>query len=165
MHKIGSLIFMVLLLTHLPLMTVNAAHADFSVGPQYSTTHVYVAPGQFDQFIASFMGTFGGKTSTQGMLQVTPTPSQAVSQLGLTPVGTVSVFGFKTPIPYPFGLERTGYLVNDFDKAIAAARASGADVIVGPFSDPLGKDVIIQWPGGVNMQLYWHNIPPPLMPN
>jgi hypothetical protein len=160
MRKVESLIFMVLLLTHLPLMTVNAAHADFSVGPQYGTTHVYVAPGQFDRFIASFMGTFGGKTSTQGILQVTPTPSLAVSQLGLTPVGTVSVFGFKTPIPYPFGLERTGYLVNDFDKAIAAARASGADVIVGPFSDPLGREVIIQWPGGVNMQLYWHNIPP-----
>ena len=29
-----------------------------------------------------------------------------------------------------------------------------------PFDDPIGKDVVIQWPGGVNMQLYWHTTPP-----
>ncbi|MCL9684371.1 glyoxalase [Legionella maioricensis] len=161
MRKVGSLVCTVLMLADLSLMTVNAAqNSDFSVGPQYNTTHVYVAPGQFDRFIASFMGTFGGNTSPQGIFQVTPTPSQTMSQLGLTPVGAVSVFGFKTPIPYPFGLERTGYLVKDLDKALAAARDSGADVVVAPFSDPVGRDAIIQWPGGVYMQLYWHNIPP-----
>jgi hypothetical protein len=26
--------------------------------------------------------------------------------------------------------------------------------------DPIGRDVIIQWPGGVNMQLYWHTTAP-----
>jgi hypothetical protein len=31
-----------------------------------------------------------------------------MSQLIFTPVGTVSVFGFTTPVPYPFGNERTG---------------------------------------------------------
>jgi predicted enzyme related to lactoylglutathione lyase len=79
-----------------------------------------------------------------------------MSQLVLTPVGTVSAFGFKTPIPYPFGLERTGYLVTDMDEAIRAAKATGADVLVAPFNDPIGRDAIIQWPGGVNTQLYWH---------
>ena len=29
-----------------------------------------------------------------------------------------------------------------------------------PFDDPIGKDAVIQWPGGVNMQLYWHTTPP-----
>ena len=71
-----------------------------------------------------------------------------------TPADTLSVFGFKTPIPYPFGLERTGYLVTDMDAAVGAARAHGADVIVAPFSDPIGRDAIVQWPGGVNMQLF-----------
>ena len=79
-----------------------------------------------------------------------------MSQLVLTPVGTISVFGFKTPVPYPFGLERTGYLVTDMDEAIDAAKATGADVLVAAFSDPIGRDAIIQWPGGVNTQLYWH---------
>jgi predicted enzyme related to lactoylglutathione lyase len=83
-----------------------------------------------------------------------------MSQLILTPVGTVSVFGFKTPIPYPFGSERTGYLVTDLDAAVHAARASGADVIVSPFNDPIGRDAIVQFPGGVNMQLYWHTTSP-----
>jgi predicted enzyme related to lactoylglutathione lyase len=131
-----------------------------AVSPQYDTTHVYVAPEDFDRFVASVVATFGGKTSPQGVFTVTPTPSQTMSQLVLTPVGTLSVFGFKTPIPYPFGTERTGYLVTDMDAAIRAARANGADVLVTPFNDPIGRDAIIQWPGGVNMQLYWHTTAP-----
>ena len=133
---------------------------NFTVGPQYDTTHVYVAPEDFNRFVASFVATFGGTTSKQGVFQVTPTPSQTMSQLALTPAGTISVFGFKTPIPYPFGSERTGYLVTDLDKAAAAARQAGADVTVTPFNDPIGRDVLIQWPGGVGMQLYWHTTAP-----
>jgi predicted enzyme related to lactoylglutathione lyase len=131
-----------------------------AVGPQYDTTHVYVAPEDFDRFVASFVATFGGSTSKQGVFTVTPTPSSTMSQLILTPVGTLSVFGFKTPVPYPFGLERTGYLVTDLDAAVRAAHASGGDVIVAPFNDPIGRDAIVQWPGGVNMQLYWHTTAP-----
>jgi hypothetical protein len=70
------------------------------------------------------------------------------------------VFGFTTPIPYPFGLERTGYLVTDMDTAIQSAKANDADVVVAPFKDPIGLDAIIQWPGGVYMQLYWHTTAP-----
>ena len=131
-----------------------------AVAPQYDTTHVYVAPEDFDQFVTSFVATFGGSTSTQGVFTVTPTPSSTMSQLVLTPVGTLSVFGFKTPVPYPFGSERSGYMVTDLDAAVRAARASGADVIVAPFDDPIGQDAIVQWPGGVNMQLYWHTTAP-----
>src|SRR6201996_860164 len=134
------------------------------VAPQYDTTHVYVAPEDFDRFVASLLATFGGTTSKQGVFQVTPTPSKTMSQLVLTPVGSVSVFGFKTPIPYPFGAERTGYLVTDLDGAVRTAVADGADVLVAPFNDPIGRDVVIQWPGGVNMQLYWHTIAPSYKP-
>jgi len=70
------------------------------------------------------------------------------------------LFGFKTPIPYPYGAERTGYLVTDMDEAIQLAKTSGADVLVATFPDPIGKDAVIQWPGGVNMQLYWHTAKP-----
>jgi hypothetical protein len=138
----------------------GAAPPDIAVGPQYDTTHVYVAPENFDHFVASLLATFGGSATKQGVFTVTPTPSSTMSQLVLTPVGLVSVFGFKTPIPYPFGVERTGYLVTDLDVAIRAARAAGADVLVAPFNDPIGRDAIVQWPGGVNMQLYWHTTPP-----
>src|SRR6202051_1958535 len=135
-----------------------------TVGPQYDTTHVYVAPEDFDRFVASLLATFGGTTTKQGVFTVTPTQSSTMSQLVLTPVGSVSVFGFKTPIPYPFGLERTGYLVTDMDEAIRAAKATGADVMVTSFKDPIGRDAIIQWPGGVNTQLYWHTTAPSYAP-
>jgi predicted enzyme related to lactoylglutathione lyase len=135
-----------------------------AVGPQYDTTHVYVAPQDFDRFIASLTATFGGTTTKQGVFTVTPTPSSTMSQLVMTPAGTVSVFGFKTPVPYPFGLERTGYLVTDMDEAVHAAKATGADVLVAPFNDPIGRDAIIQWPGGVNTQLYWHTTAPSYSP-
>jgi hypothetical protein len=138
--------------------------AHVAVGPQYDTTHVYVAPEDFDRFVASLIATFGGKTSQEGVFTVTPTPSSTRIQLVLTPAGTLSVFGFKTPIPYPFGLERTGYLVTDMDKAVHAAKATGADVLVAPFNDPIGQDAIIQWPGGVNTQLYWHTNAPSYAP-
>jgi hypothetical protein len=137
---------------------------DVAVQPQYDTTHVYVAPEDFDRFVASIVATFGGTTSKQGVFTVTPTPSSTISQLVMTPVGTISVFGFKTPIPYPFGVERTGYLVTDIDRAVQAARASGAEVVVAPFDDPIGKDAIIEWPGGVDTQLYWHTIAPSYKP-
>jgi predicted enzyme related to lactoylglutathione lyase len=142
----------------------TARTADVAVGPQYDTTHVYVAPQDFDRFVASLIATFGGTTAKQGVFTVTPTPSSTMSQLVMTPVGTVSVFGFKTPVPYPFGLERTGYLVTDVDEAIRAAKATGADVLVAAFNDPIGQDAIIQWPGGVNTQLYWHTTAPSYAP-
>lgn len=131
-----------------------------AVGPQYDTTDVYVARQDFDRFVASLTATFGGTTTKQGVFTVTPTPSSTMSQLVLTPVGTISVFGFKTPIPYPFGVEHTGYLVKDLDAAVRVARETGADVIVAPFNDAIGRDAIIQWPGGVNTQLYCHTTAP-----
>src|ERR1700757_4097919 len=131
-----------------------------AVGPQYDPNHGFVAPEDFDRFVESLLATFGGTATKQGVFTVTPTQSSTMSQLVLTPVGTVSVFGFKTPIPYPFGLERTGYLVTDMDEAVRAAKATGADVFVASFNDPIGRDAIIQWPGGVNTQLYWHTTAP-----
>jgi hypothetical protein len=133
---------------------------NIAVAPQYDTTHVYVAPEDVDRFAASFLTTFGGTSSRQVVATVTPTASSTTSQLLQTPSGTVSLFGFKTPIPYPFGAERTGYLVTDLDVAIQAARTTGADVLVTSFPDPIGRDAVIQWPGGVNTQLYWHTATP-----
>jgi predicted enzyme related to lactoylglutathione lyase len=144
--------------------TPASATPPVAVGPQYDTTHVYVPPADVDGFVASFLATFGGQSTKQVVATVTSTPSSTTSQLLQTPVGTVSLFGFKTPIPFPFGAERTGYLVTDMDVAIKAARAAGADILVEPFPDPIGRDAVIQWPGGVNTQIYWHTTPPSYAP-
>src|ERR1700678_4515842 len=161
---IGEAAFSLLLLHHSATAVVYAAPAEFAAGPQYDTTHVYVKPEDFNVFVASLLTTLGGATSKQGVFTVTPTPSSTMSQLVLTPAGTLSVFGFKTPVPYPFGEERTGYLVTDLDAAVRAARATGADVLVTPFNDPIGRDAIIQWPGGVVTQFYWHKTAPSYAP-
>lgn len=161
-HLIEILLVWSLLSPSVAVARDQGAHSaqQVGVGAQYDTTHVYVAPDDVDKFAASFLSTFGGQSTKQVVATVTPTPSSTTSQLLQTPVGTVSLFGFKTPIPYPFGAERTGYLVTDLDEAINAARHSGADVLVAAFPDPIGRDAVIQWPGGVNMQLYWHTTKP-----
>ncbi len=148
------------------ILFVGTARADdvnksptLAIGPQYSTTHVYVAPENFDTLVSSLLSVFGGIATPRGVFTVTPTPSKTISQLVLTPVGSFSIFGFQTPIPYPFGIERTGYMVSDLDGAVRAAAANGADVVVAPFDDPIGRDAVVAWPGGVHMQLYWHTRP------
>ncbi|MBV9760593.1 MAG: glyoxalase, partial [Acidobacteriaceae bacterium] len=103
----------------------TAATPEVAVGPQYDSTHVYVAPEDFDRFVQSILATFGGTTTNESESQVTPTPSRTLSQVVLTPAGTLSVFGYETPIPYPFGGERTGYLVTDLDGGVEAARRDG----------------------------------------
>src|SRR5215468_962845 len=159
-RHIASLLLAGLLLSSPAQAKDAGTNTVYGVGAQYDTTHVYVAPDDVDKFVTSFLATFGGKSTKQVVATVTPTPSSTTSQLLQTPVGTVSLFGFKTPIPYPFGAERTGYLVSDIDAAVKVAQAAGADVLVATFPDPIGRDVVIQWPGGVNMQLYWHTTKP-----
>ena len=165
MTKVSTAIASAVLATQLLCLNLSAQSTpgngtNVAVAPQYDTTHVYVAPEDFDRFVASLIATFGGTTAKQGVFTVTPTASSTISQLVLTPVGSLSVFGFKTPIPHPFGVERTGYLVTDMNAAIREARATGADVLVTPYDDPIGKDAVIQFPGGVNTQLYWHTASP-----
>jgi predicted enzyme related to lactoylglutathione lyase len=135
-----------------------------AVGPQYDSTHVYVTPEDLDRFTTSLVATFGGIKSQPATIGVTPTPSKTTFEFVFTPVGTFSVFGFTTPIPYPFGIERTGYLVTDMDAAVRSAAAHGADIVVAPFPDPIGRDAIIEWPGGLHMQLYWHTKAPSYAP-
>jgi hypothetical protein len=153
-----------LVLALLGILTVpiptTATESGFAVDPQYDTSHVYVPAQDVNQFAASFLATFGGQSTKQVIVTVTPTPSRTSSQLLQTPVGTVSLFGFQTPIPYPFGAERTGYLVTNLDAAVAAARRDGAAVLVASFPDPIGRDAVIEWPCGLKMQLYWHTVKP-----
>jgi hypothetical protein len=141
-----------------------ATRVRLAVGTQYDSTHVYVTPGSVNAFVTSWEATFGGTNTEQVVTDVTPTPSQTISELVLSPVGTLSVFDYQTPAPYPFGAERTGWLVTNLDQGVHAAEADGATLVVAPFADPIGKDAVIQFPGGVDAQLYVHNTPPSYAP-
>jgi hypothetical protein len=131
-----------------------------AAGPQYDSTHVYVATGQQSAFVTSWEATFGGTNSTPVLTDVTPTPSETESEIILSPVGTLSVFGFTTPIPYPFGAERGGWLVTNLNEGVSDALADGGFDVVSPFDDPIGQDTIVQFPGGVDFQLYIHDTAP-----
>ncbi|MGK4585861.1 glyoxalase [Kitasatospora sp. HPMI-4] len=151
---------------HVPLSGCGPrpAASRLAVGPQYDTTHVYVEHGKVPAFSASWKATFGGSSTAVSTTTVTPTPSRTESELVFSPVGTLSVFDFQTPLPYPFGTERTGWLMKDFDKGVQRAKDSGASLLVAPFPDPIGRDAVIQFPGGVNTQIYWHTTPPSYPP-
>lgn len=134
-----------------------SAIPDIAVSPQYDTTHVYVdSPTHHDALVDAWTATFGGHASQRITANIMPVPANTQFQYVWSPVGNLSTFSFLTPIPYPFGAERTGWLVTDMDQAIQAARAAGAEVIVDKFKDPIGYDAVIQFPGGVKYQLYWH---------
>jgi predicted enzyme related to lactoylglutathione lyase len=161
---LASLLLFPLVLSASGDKTAPARGTGVAVGPQYDSTHVYVAAGDLDAFVSSFAATFGGQPSKRSVTSVLPVPSSTEFQFVSTPVGMLSVFAYQTPIPFPFGQERTGYLVTDMNQAIKDARAAGAEVIVEPFKDPIGIDAVIQWPGAVKMQLYWHFAAPQYTP-
>lgn len=141
-----------------------AKNQSIAVGPQYDSTHVYVAEKDLQDFLNSFIATFGGQYTKPITTNVLPVPSRTKFSYIRSPVGMLSVFAYETKVPYPFGQERYGYLVTDMDQAIQAARKAGAEVVVEPFKDAIGRDAVIQWNGGVKMQLYWHSTPPSYPP-
>src|SRR5438128_9922678 len=116
MRLIRALSFTILLIVGTVPVAVGQQTAtpnvapNVAIGPQYDTTHVYVAPDDFDRFVASVLATFGGTTTKQVVVTVTPTPSSTLSQLILTPVGSMSVFDYKPPVQFPLGVERTASL-------------------------------------------------------
>jgi hypothetical protein len=138
--------------------TTAAASASGSgslaVGPGYNAAHVYVPPADVNTFVSSWEATFGGTNTTPTAFQITPVPSTTISTLLFSPVGMLSVYGYQTGIPYPWGQERVGDDVTSIDGGVADAERSGADLVVSPWADKHGEDVILQFPGGVNIQLY-----------
>jgi hypothetical protein len=65
MRKLAYLAAVSLVLSTPAAFARDAAAADYAVGPQYDTTHVYVPEDAFDTFVASFVATFGGSTASR----------------------------------------------------------------------------------------------------
>lgn len=134
-----------------------AGTASQALGPQYSTTHVYVPPGSVAALGQVWLALFGGTATAPATVTVTPTPSTALWSGVRSPIGSLSIFGYTSGVPYPFGSERTGWMVKNIEVAVTQAVAAGAPVIVAPFKDAVGHDAVVQFPGGANSQLYSHD--------
>lgn len=135
-------------------------------GAQYTASHVYTTLDRIDALAASLQATLGGFiVNSTDNYRITPTPSSAKAVLLSTPAGTFGMFAFHAPMPYAFGEDRIGYYVKDIDSAVRKALRSGASVVVSKFSDPIGSDAIVRWPGGSVTQFYKTDMPsmsPPL---
>ena len=64
-----------------PATSQSARDAGVAVGPQYGTTHVYIAPADFDGFINSFVATFGGTPSKRIVGSVLPVLRSRLTKL------------------------------------------------------------------------------------
>lgn len=135
--------------------SVNSSNYLIS-GTQNGSTHIYLQSGTLASFTNSIASTFGGSIQQGGTAQITPTPSTVKSAFVFTPVGNFTGFEYTTPVPKPFGNENYGFMVSDMEQALLAARQLGASVMIEPFPDALGRDAVLIWPNGVQMQLFQH---------
>ena len=71
--------------------TKPAPDVGVAVGAQYDSTHVYVAPGDLDAFVNSFVATFGGQPSKRSVTNVLPRAKQH----------RVPIFDRLRSAPYP----------------------------------------------------------------
>jgi hypothetical protein len=123
-------------------------------GPSDNTAHAYVQHGQLDAFIHSWEATFGGTNPPPAANTITPTGSRMVGAIINSPIGVVSAYDYQTPVPYPFGAEHGGVAVHGVDAATATARVAGGVAAVAPWTGPGGREAVVQFPGGVDFQLY-----------
>ena len=100
------------------------------------------------------MATFGGYATTPQSADLTPIPTKALASQVFSPVGPLAVFDFQSPRPYPFGLEETGWGVQDTDKATQIANADGASTLLAPFDDQIGRDGTVQSSGGFITEIH-----------
>jgi hypothetical protein len=124
--------------------------------PRTSTS----APEDLDRFVASFVGTFGG-TASKGRYHYSHSDAER-NRAAVHSLARRNLVRIRLQDPDSLSLRSRKDRISrgDLDAALRAAQTDGADIIVAPFPDPIGRDVVIQWPGGVNMQLYIHTTPP-----
>ncbi|WIX77247.1 hypothetical protein QRX50_38515 [Amycolatopsis carbonis] len=123
-------------------------------GVEYDASHVYLQHGKLPAFIKSWEATFGGTDNGQNTFQITPTPSKALASIIHSPVGLLAAYDYQTPVPFPFGAEQTGFGVHDPDLGADAALRSGAAVTVTPWTGPVGREAVVQFPGGFASQIW-----------
>ena len=57
-------------------------------------------------------------------------------------------------LPFPYGLETTGYETADLKDTLEKARVSGAKVLVEPYASDGRRAAIVQFPGGYIAEIH-----------
>jgi hypothetical protein len=64
------------------------------------------------------------------------------------------VFVTEGHLPYPYGRELTGYEVANLKDTLAKASASGATILVEPFTSEHRTSAVLQFPGGYIAEIH-----------
>jgi hypothetical protein len=57
-------------------------------------------------------------------------------------------------LPYPFGLDKSGYQVTSLAATLAKAKVAGATVLWGPYDSPALDSAIVEFPGGYIAEIH-----------
>jgi hypothetical protein len=68
--------------------------------------------------------------------------------------GNMQVLVTDGQLPYPFGLETTGYEVDDLSATLEKAKAAGAQVLSTPYKLTDRSTAIVQFPGGYIVEVH-----------
>ncbi len=133
--------------------------------PQYPAlasvpeNRVYVAAEKADEFVRDFIAFSRGR-----ILSDDPeapgadigTPTTTFRRIRIDSVfGRLAVLVTDGHLPYPFGRETTGYEVGDLTGTLARATASGATVVVPPYSSDAGRRAaMVAFPGGYIAEIH-----------
>ena len=66
----------------------------------------------------------------------------------------MTVFVTEGHLPYPYGRELTGYEVANLKDTLAKASASGATILVEPFTSEDRTSAMVQFPGGYIAEIH-----------
>jgi hypothetical protein len=68
--------------------------------------------------------------------------------------GKLTVLVTDGHLPYPYGRETTGYEVANLADTLAKAKATGAQILVAPYTDDQRNAALVQFPGGYIAEIH-----------
>jgi hypothetical protein len=129
--------------------TTKPSYAPFETIPE---NRVYVSPERADAFTPSFLHFSHGKVVSDDAkaagLEI-GRPKDTFRRIRIESVfGKMTVFVTNGHLPYPYGRELTGYEVKDLQGTLTKAKASGAAVLIEPYTSDGRAAAMVQFPGG-----------------
>ena len=82
-------------------------------------------------------------------------PNDSIRRIRIESVfGKMTVFVTDGHLPSPYGRELTGYEVANLKDTLAKATASGATILVDPFTSEDRTSAMVQFPGGYIAEIH-----------
>ena len=135
--------------------TAKPSYAAFDTVPE---NRVYVSPQRADALTRSFLRFSRGRVVSDDPrapgVEI-GRPDDTYRRIRIESVfGKMTVFVTDGHLPYPYGRELTGYEVANLKDTLAKATASGATIVVEPFTSEHWTSAIVQFPGGYIAEIH-----------